>query len=343
MATSPAAAAAPPTAPAPSEEVISRQQPASRAGGGRSAVVVIAVILVLLAAGATATVVAWKSGALARAWAAVTGGSGPEQVATTTGAPATGSTEETATAPSGTGEPGTTQALREVHDESGAPTKFADQTGSGERQSEAGAAAGDSNTIPASREVAAGSGTSDTTRAGGSVVSADAAHAASAPASSRRAAAARAVPPPPPSGVAVIAYGEPLFAGEGEQYLESRFAKAGVKLVDEKTLPGMMDLMEGDHVPTTDVLRRLSDVAGRVVLLRVEYLGDRPLRYMGRSEPAYQSRLTLLCVDPATGKALAPSWTEKVEYTRVQTSRAAEKSLRGPASDLVKLLEKKQR
>ena len=300
----------------------------------------IAVILILLAAGATATVVAWKTGALARAWAAVTGGSGAEQVAATE-SPSPESTEPTSASSNEAGEPGTTQALREVHDQSGAPTKFTEQAASGDRQPQGGAGAGASTGTAASKHDATRSEIADTSPAGTTRGGSEGSYVSGGSAGRQRKTAVRAVPPAPPSGVAVIAYGEPLFAGEGEQYLERRLAKAGVKLVDEKTLPGMMDLVGSDHLPTTDVLRRLSGVAGRVILLRVEYLGDRTLRYMGRSEPAYQSRLTLLCVDPATGKAVAPSWTEKVEYTRVQTSRVAEKSLREPVSNLVGLLEKK--
>ncbi|MCG6963351.1 MAG: protein kinase [Acidobacteria bacterium] len=331
------ATAAPPTDASSSEPAVPTQQPTRQGGGGRSAVAVVAIIVLLLALGATAAVVAWKSGALARAWAAVAGSSEQEQATESTEVPSASSSEPVSSTPTDAGQPGTTQAMREVHDEPGAPTGFADRSAAGAEQPQA---VDTEETTPASRETAAGPKTADTASAASTLRRSEAAGAVREPASSGKTGMAHVVPAAAPSGVAVVAYGEPLFAGEGEQYLESRLAKAGVKLIDEKTLPGVMDLVEGDHVSTSDLLRRLSGVAARVVLLRVEYLGDRQLRYMGRSEPAYQSRLTLMCVDPATGKALAPSWTEKVEYTRVQTSRAAEKSLRDPVANLVALLKK---
>lgn len=333
----PAPAAAPVTAPATPAEVGARQQPAER-GGRRSAVAIVVVILVLLAVGATATVVAWKTGALAKAWAAVAGGSGQEQTAATTETPTAGLPEEAPSPAGETGQPAMTQPMREVHDEPGAPTSFSAESVAG-RQPEA-VTASRGGTVSSSGAAATAPKNADAKAAGSAPRSSETAHGAGAATTSRLGDTRRVAPPVPPSGVAVIAYGEPLFAGEGERYLEGRLAKAGVKLVDEKTLPGMMDLVDGDHVSTPDLLHRLQGVARRVVLLRVEYLGDRQLRYMGRSESAYQSRLTLLCVDPVTGEALAPSWTEKVEYTRVQTSRAAEKALRDPIANLVALLKR---
>lgn len=163
----------------------------------------------------------------------------------------------------------------------------------------------------------------------------------SAGAASRpRASQERAEPPaepalPPASGVAVVVVGEPLLAGHVEEMLEERLGGSGALLVDEKGLPGGSRLAGADE--GTDAGAVLSVVRGRaarLLLARVEYLGSRELYYLGRSEDAFQSRVTITVFDATTGEPVAPSASEVVEYTQLSAPHAARQALRRIAADL---------
>ena len=137
---------------------------------------------------------------------------------------------------------------------------------------------------------------------------------------------------PPPEGTVVIAFGEPLFAGEAEAFLERVLARAGVKLVDEHGLPEAVELMERGEAPRQGEVRAaLAPYARNLVLVRVEYLGERPLQYMGQADVAFQARCTVVPVDLWQAKALADPETVRVEYTHLSAERVAANRLRPSA------------
>lgn len=143
------------------------------------------------------------------------------------------------------------------------------------------------------------------------------------------AAAPPSEPSPPPEGTVVIAFGEPLFAGEAEAFLERVLARAGVKLVDENGLPEAVELMQLGEAPRQGEVRAaLTPYARNLVLIRVEYLGERPLQYMGQADVAFQARCTVVPIDLWQGKALADPETARVEYTHLNAGRVAETRLR---------------
>ncbi|MEJ2189860.1 MAG: serine/threonine-protein kinase [Acidobacteriota bacterium] len=153
------------------------------------------------------------------------------------------------------------------------------------------------------------------------------------------AAAPPSKPAPPPEGTVVIAFGEPLFAGEAEAFLERVLARAGVKLVDENGLPEAVELMQSGEAPRQGEVRAaLAPYARNLVLIRVEYLGERPLQYMGQADVAFQARCTVVPIDLWQGKALADPETVRVEYTHLNAERVAETRLRQPARHVLTAL-----
>jgi serine/threonine-protein kinase len=141
-------------------------------------------------------------------------------------------------------------------------------------------------------------------------------------------------PEPPPAvaaarGVAVVALGETLLATESEAFVESTLVRAGADLVDETILPEVADLFGGDRAPPRGALRdALRPHARHLILVRAEYLGDRPLSYMGRADVAFQARLTAAVVDLASGRVVGPPLNRKVEYTHLNVERVVSENLR---------------
>ncbi len=162
----------------------------------------------------------------------------------------------------------------------------------------------------------------------------------SEPSSAKAGAAERPQPPalPPPGTVVVIGTGERLLAGEVESFLEGALGRAGFQVVDERGIPRVMDLVAGGDARPTELLGALRPNARRLLLVDAEYLGERQLRYMGRSEPAYSSRLTITPFDLVRGEALGPGFNEKVEYTRQNVQRVVEQTLRSHARDVARRL-----
>jgi hypothetical protein len=150
-------------------------------------------------------------------------------------------------------------------------------------------------------------------------------------------------PPPPmprPTGTIVIAVGETVFAGEAEAFMEEALSNAGIPLVDEYSVPGAADLLAGDTSREPgEVHRLLRPYARNVVIVRVEYLGERPLVYMGQQDVAFQARVTVATIDVQGGRPLAQPIKFKVEYTHLSAQRVAENRLRAPARRVVQLIE----
>lgn len=144
---------------------------------------------------------------------------------------------------------------------------------------------------------------------------------------------------PPPQGTVVIAVGETLFAGEAETFMEAALTRAGIELVDEYSIPGVSAIIAGDadRAPG-DVHRLLRPYARSAVMIRVEYLGERPLMYMGQRDVAFQARVSIVPID-LHGRAPTANPTKfRVEYTQLNAQRVAEEKLRAPARRVVELI-----
>ena len=150
-------------------------------------------------------------------------------------------------------------------------------------------------------------------------------------------------PPPPmpaPTGTIVIAVGETVFAGEAEAFMEEALSNAGIPLVDEYSISGAADLLEGGTSREPgEIHRLLRPYARNAVIVRVEYLGERPLVYMGQQDVAFQARVSVVAIDVQGGRPLAQPIKFKVEYTHLSAQRVAENKLRAPAHRVVQLIE----
>jgi serine/threonine protein kinase len=144
---------------------------------------------------------------------------------------------------------------------------------------------------------------------------------------------------PPPEGTVVIAVGETVLAGEAEAVVEATLAQAGIHLVDENGVPGIAAFLGTDLAPEPgEIHRLLRPYAEYLVLVRVEYLGERPLVYMGQQDVAFQARVIMVPVDLQAGNAVAAPVRLRTEYTHLNAQRVAEKELRRPAYRIGQLL-----
>jgi len=142
-----------------------------------------------------------------------------------------------------------------------------------------------------------------------------------------------------PEGTVVIAVGEQLLAGEAEAYVENALARAGIPLVDEGTIPGVSALIGSGAVPGPgEVQAMLEPYVRNLVMIRIEYLGERPLTYMGQRDVAFQARVAVIPIDIQTGRALDPPARFRVEYTHLNAERVVEKEFRRPTFRVVDLL-----
>jgi serine/threonine-protein kinase len=149
-------------------------------------------------------------------------------------------------------------------------------------------------------------------------------------------------PPPPPllparPVVAVVAFGDPLFAGAFEAELEDRLRGAGFDVADERNSLRLADLLRrwGDDVAVPEILPLLEDEGFHVVVVaQVEVVGYRELQYLGRYSQATQARLRLNAYLVGEGSAMGPGWSEAVEYTELNAAGKAETAMLGASGSL---------
>ncbi len=152
---------------------------------------------------------------------------------------------------------------------------------------------------------------------------------ASSGAAARSQETAASRPAPQPTGVVVVALGEPLLAGEAAAQLESAFRADGVKLVDENAIPAAAAMLGGGAEPPTDRLVAALERHARIlVVVRAEYLGSRQLRYLGRADEAFQSRLTITPINLAGGESPDSGWNDRIEYTHATVTKKVDDALR---------------
>ena len=75
------------------------------------------------------------------------------------------------------------------------------------------------------------------------------------------------------------------------------------------------------------------------MIVRVEYLGERPLVYMGQRDVAFQARVSVVAIDVQGGRPLSQPIKFKVEYTQLSAQLVAENTLRAPARRIAQLIE----
>jgi len=75
-----------------------------------------------------------------------------------------------------------------------------------------------------------------------------------------------------------------------------------------------------------------------LIPVRVEYLGDRAITYMGQRDIVYQSRVNIGLVDLATGRPLGRPSNIKIEYTQLNADSAVSRDLRRVTTEIVQKL-----
>ena len=121
--------------------------------------------------------------------------------------------------------------------------------------------------------------------------------------------------------------------------VEDTLARAGIQLVDENGIPGIAAFLGTDLAPEPgEIHGLLRPHAAHLVLVRVEYLGERPLVYMGQRDVAFQARVVMVLIDLQEGDSLTQPVRLRTEYTHLNAQRVAEKDLRRPAQRFAQLL-----
>ena len=152
-------------------------------------------------------------------------------------------------------------------------------------------------------------------------------------------------PPPPqiavvqPTATVVLAVGEQLLAVEAEEYVKARLRRAGVELIEVTSIPGLEGFTNTESRPSPEQVRAaLRPFARFFVPLRVEYLGDRMITYMGQRDVVYQARVNMRLVDLESGRPMAKPVTVKVEYTQLNAEEVVGRELRKATTGLVQRL-----
>jgi serine/threonine-protein kinase len=306
----------PPSTQPPSTQPPSTQPPPAPARS-RAALIAVAVVLFLLASAIAAVVITVKSGLLDRVM-----GSGPSKIAAVDGeGPPTGGDRDRpapaeAASPTGKNEPGSTVSGQVREDPGSAATSTA-------------AASSANRTKPASSPPKV----AGKTPAG---VAGPVADPVVEPVVEPPVVAA---PVELPTGTVVLATGERLLAVEAESYLKMRLEQAGVEVVELTSIPGLEGLHDTEARPTPEELREaLRPYARYLVGLRVEYLGDRPVSYLGQPDVVYASRVNIGLVDLAEGRPLGKPTSVRVEYTQLNVEQRVGKELGRVATGLVQTL-----
>jgi eukaryotic-like serine/threonine-protein kinase len=126
-------------------------------------------------------------------------------------------------------------------------------------------------------------------------------------------------PPPPPAhhtGVAVVVQGESALNGAVSDVLNSEVSSAGLQAVNPDDL--------SPSASTAALLDRLRGKAGTLLVARIEPTGEREIHYMGRSDTAYSSRVTVTAYDVASGRPIGARGSGSIEYTSINAAKKAE-------------------
>lgn len=358
---SPAAA---PSLNAPAPPAFSPSTPAtpdSASSGRKSAIpVIIAAVLLFCALGSIA---AWKTGALQKIQTRLTGNTAAPASAA---APAEAATEATET-PETVSQVSKTQATTQAQ-EPGEPTGVAGGTAvSGNNVSTtspgegSGPSASNLNTHNTEKFAAGGSGSADprisTTSGGG----AGSSFINSSPDGIGGSSTSRIAQPDPGQtnpkllrksspqataqepraalapvghGVALVSVGEPLLVGATVDYVQATLSKRGLDVFDASGIPGLRRALDSGQ----DLNPVLRPHARWLVMITVEYLGDRQLKFMGRYETEYQARLELRAVDLGRGTPIGPSTRKVLGYTRLNVEKKVSAALRVDFRPTAKLM-----
>ncbi len=147
---------------------------------------------------------------------------------------------------------------------------------------------------------------------------------------------------PPPTATIVLAVGEQLLAVEAEEYVKGRLRDAGVEILEVTAIPGLEGFVNTESRPSPEQVREaLRPYARFLVPLRVEYLGDRAISYMGQRDIVYQARVNMGLVDLQSGRPMGRPKMIKLEYTQLNADEVVARDLRKATTNIVQKLPRK--
>ena len=142
-------------------------------------------------------------------------------------------------------------------------------------------------------------------------------------------------PKPESGGIVVMAIGSPLLAGPVESRIEAALHRDGHELVEEQFISGIQNQVQGDSVDLAGLSQRLRSAgAGVLVLARVIPVGERLLRYSGRTKTAYTSRVSVKSYDLVDRAAIGGGWQNQVTFTDINVTDKARQSVDGHLDQL---------
>jgi len=147
---------------------------------------------------------------------------------------------------------------------------------------------------------------------------------------------------PPPTATIVLAVGEQLLAVEAEEYVKTRLRQAGVEILEITAVPGLEGFVNTESRPPPEKVREaLRPYARFLVPLRVEYLGDRAISYMGQRDIVFQARVNMGLVDLQSGRPMGKPKMIKLEYTQLNADEVVARDLRKATTNIVQRLPRK--
>ena len=124
------------------------------------------------------------------------------------------------------------------------------------------------------------------------------------------------------SNIVYDVQGDAGLTGPVADVLSSEFSAAGLKAVAASDLADPMD-----GASAGAMMSRLRGKAGIVVIARVEPTGQRELKYLGRYDTAFGSRVTITAYDVASGQPIGSRASANMEYTQLNAQRETEKAV----------------
>lgn len=143
--------------------------------------------------------------------------------------------------------------------------------------------------------------------------------------------------------ISVVATGDPLLAEAIKATLITFLDQENRPLLDEGAAASLDAFADRGSPDIAGLSRAVHGLGGDVLILaEVIYLGQRELYYSGRSSTAYQARIKFRCLATADQRGLGAIVQREVEYTTLNATRAAEKTVLDVFARLTRAIEGEQ-
>jgi len=127
------------------------------------------------------------------------------------------------------------------------------------------------------------------------------------------------------SRIAISVQGEAGLNAAVARVVTRELEAAGFDVVLANDLPATERL--GGQPSASSLIDHLRGEAGVLVVARIEATGERELKYYGRYDTAYGSRVTLTAYDVATAQPIGTRGTASLEYTHLNADDKADEEV----------------